>query len=116
MNTLNNADWINEFNAAITVCDKDGIIVAMNDKSVKTFEKDGGINLIGTNLYECHTEPSKSKLKMLMDNHISNCYTIEKSGKKKLIYQSPWLEEGEFKGYVEISIELPETLRHFIRD
>ena len=34
--------WIKEFPAAITVCDAEGIILEMNDKAAKTFEKDGG--------------------------------------------------------------------------
>lgn len=110
------ADWIKEFNAAITVCDTDGIIVSMNDKSAEIFEKDGGLKLIGSNLYDCHPEPAKTALKMLMYSQSPNCYTIEKQGKKKLIYQSPWFENGQYKGFTEISIELPEVMRHFIRD
>ena len=108
--------WIKEFNAAITVCNHEGTIVAMNDKSAKTFEKDGGNKLLGTNLFDCHPEPSKTGLRTLMDSQTSNCYTIEKQGKKKLIYQSPWYDDSKFKGFVEISIELPEVMRHFIRD
>jgi len=34
--------WVQEFPGAVTVCDRDGIILAMNDKSARTFEKDGG--------------------------------------------------------------------------
>ena len=31
-------EWISEFPAAITVCDKDGIILEMNDKAAKSME------------------------------------------------------------------------------
>jgi hypothetical protein len=41
--------WIREFPGAVTVCDRDGIILAMNDKSVQTFENSGGAGLIGSN-------------------------------------------------------------------
>ena len=109
-------NWINEFPAAITVCNAEGIIIEMNNKSAKTFEKDGGFNLIGQNLLDCHPEPSKSQLKDMFKVHNTNVYTIEKNGVKKLIYQSPWIENGQYKGYVEISLEIPFDMPHFIRD
>lgn len=109
-------NWIQEFPASITVCNAEGIIVEMNNKSVKTFEKDGGLNLIGQNLLDCHPEPSKSQLKDMFNSRNTNVYTIEKNGVKKLIYQSPWLENGKYKGYVEISLEIPFDMPHFIRD
>jgi DUF438 domain-containing protein len=106
---------IKEFPSAITVCDKNGIILYMNDKSQKTFEKSGGNALIGKNLFDCHPEPSLSKLKSLLDKGISNSYSIEKNGIKKIIHQSPWFENGEYKGFVELSIEIPTDMPHFIR-
>ena len=45
-----------------------------------------------------------------------NVYTIEKNGIKKLIYQSPWYVKGEFAGFVELSLEIPFEIPHFIRD
>ena len=38
-------DWLKEINAAITICDKQGIIVYMNEKSEQVFKNDGGKNL-----------------------------------------------------------------------
>ena len=46
---------------------------------------------------------------------ISNCYTIEKNGVHKLIYQSPWYVKGEYGGLVEISVEIPNPMPHFVR-
>jgi transcriptional regulator with PAS, ATPase and Fis domain len=112
-------NWVKEFPAAITVCDRNGIITEMNDNSVQTFEKDGGTKLIGKDLHDCHPEPAKSQLKEMLEKKKSNCYTIEKSTtdgvKKKLIYQSPWFENGEYKGLVEISFEIPSEMPHFVR-
>ena len=34
---------------------------------------------------------------------------------KKIIYQTPWKKEGEVAGLIEISIELPENLPHYVR-
>ena len=44
-----------------------------------------------------------------------NIYTIEKRGKKKLIYQAPWYADGKYAGFVELALEIPETLPHFVR-
>ncbi|MCX8010861.1 MAG: PAS domain-containing protein [Ignavibacteria bacterium] len=107
--------WEKEFNASITICDTNGTIVYMNDKAIKDFEKDGGKSLIGKNVLDCHQEPSKSQLKDMLLLQKSNVYTIEKNGKKKMIYQSPIYEKGEYKGLIELSIEIPFDLPHFIR-
>ncbi len=109
-------NWIKEFPSAVTVCDAEGIITEMNNKSAETFEQDGGLNLIGQNLIDCHPEPSKSKLEELLKTQSKNVYTIEKNGKKKLIYQTPWYENGKYMGFVEISIEIPFEMPHLIRD
>ena len=112
---MNELDWVKEFPAAVTVCDPDGIILEMNDKSVKTFEKDGGLALIGRNIFDCHPDPARGKLERLMDAVQTNVYTIEKNGIKKLIYQSPWFQDGSYAGFVELSLEIPFEMPHFIR-
>lgn len=108
-------DWKKEFAAAITICDKEGVILEMNDKAGEVFKNEGGTKLIGQNLFNCHLPASAEKIKYQMDEKKSNTYTIEKNGVKKLIYQSPWYENGEVKGLVEFSVELPEGMPHFIR-
>lgn len=110
-----NLNWHKEIGAAITVCDEEGVIIYMNDKAQKTFAKYGGTEIIGKNVLDCHPEPSKSKLKMLMEKKIENTYTIEKNGVKKLIHQTPWFDNGVYKGFVEISIELPSNMPNYMR-
>ncbi len=112
---MNEHDWIKEFPAAVTVCDESGVILAMNDKAAKTFEKDGGYNLIGKNMLDCHPERARAKTEHLLAAREKNVYTIEKNGIKKLIYQSPWYRNGEYAGFVELSLEIPFELPHFIR-
>ncbi len=46
----------------------------------------------------------------------ANVYTIEKHGKKKLIYQTPWYRDGKYAGFIELSLVIPEEMPHFIRD
>lgn len=113
--SMNRGHWVDELDAAITVCDEDGVIVEMNDKAAATFQKDGGRALIGKSLYDCHPEPARTKVRELMASKKANCYTIEKSGVRKMIYQTPWVENGKPRGLVEISFEIPSTMSHFVR-
>lgn len=109
------ANWADGFDGAITVCNREGIIVYMNDFSIKQFEKYGGNKLMGTNLLDCHPEPSKSKLKEMLQEPMNNMYTTEKNGIKKLIRQTPWMLNGEFVGVVEISFQLDLNMQNHIR-
>jgi transcriptional regulator with PAS, ATPase and Fis domain len=108
--------WVQEFAAAITVSDAQGKIIEMNAKAAQTFEKDGGTKLIGTSVLDCHPEPARSKLRSIMKNRKPNVYTIEKAGIKKLIYQAPWYKGGKYAGVVELSVEIPFEMPHFVRD
>lgn len=112
---MENNSWQLEFPGAITVCDKYGIIIEMNDRAIQTFQADGGAELIGVNLMECHPEPARTKVKELLKLQKTNVYTIEKNGVKKLIYQAPWYKEGKFSGLVELSLEIPSEIPHFVR-
>ena len=66
--------WAEELNCAVTVCDSDGIILYMNKKSRETFSSHG--NLIGKNLFECHSEPSQAKIRHMLATGECNSYTI----------------------------------------
>ncbi len=109
--------WLDEDGAAITICDLDGVIVYMNERSKKAFSKydDSGVS-IGSSLIECHPEPSRTKLLSMLKVPQTNVYTIEKKGIKKLIRQSPWYCDGIFSGVVEISFEIPDDMQHHIRN
>ncbi len=108
-------EWLKEFPGAVTVCDQDGKLLDMNDKAAATLEKDGGRGLIGKNLLDCHPEPARTKVDEMLRSHARNVYTIEKNGVKKLIFQSPWFRDGHFAGFVELSLEIPFDLPHFVR-
>lgn len=108
--------WIKEFPGAITVCDPEGIILEMNDKSVEMNQEDGGLKLIGANLFDCHPEPARIKLERLMETRQANVYTTEKKGVKKLIYQTPWHQNGKYSGFVELALVIPFEMPHFVRD
>lgn len=109
-------EWAKELKMAITVCDKDGKIVYMNDQSQKTFQKPDSPAILGSNLFDCHPEKAQLKIREMMATGENNAYTIEKNGKTKMIYQTPWTENGWIKGMIECSFEIPVDLPHFIRE
>ena len=106
-------EYFNEAPYSVTVCDKDGKILYMNEMAVNVLSH--GQQIIGNNLLDCHPEPARTKLAEMLKNHNVNAYTIEKNGKKKLIYQSPWFKDGEFAGYIELSMEIPTEMPHYVR-
>ncbi|HEY3296753.1 MAG TPA: diguanylate cyclase [bacterium] len=112
---MQNCPWAENLPVSITVCDREGKILDMNEKAVNTFAKDGGRMLIGQNALDCHPEPSRTVFQTMLAEHTSHIYTIEKNGVKKLIYQVPWQEEGEFAGIVEFAFEIPFSMPHFVR-
>ncbi|MCJ7526303.1 MAG: PAS domain-containing protein [Candidatus Aminicenantes bacterium] len=112
---MDTSAWLNGMDVAVTVCDREGIIVYMNDKSVRTFAHDGGKALLGKNLWDCHPEVAREKIRRIMATGISNSYTIEKNGVKKLIHQVPWHENDTLAGLVEFSLVIPIDLPHFVR-
>lgn len=113
---MNTNNWLKEFPGAVTVCDPEGIVLEMNDRAAETFASDGGYALVGTNLLGCHPEVARKKLLLLLESHQTNVYTIQKNGKKKMIYQSPLFHEGKFSGFVELALEVPLETPHFNRD
>jgi hypothetical protein len=100
----------------ITVCDTEGVILEMSQGSIESFKDRGGSSLIGSNLLDCHPEPARSKVRQLLENQVTNVYTTEKNGIKKLVYQAPWYRDGEFAGLVEFVLEIPQSMPHFLRD
>jgi len=119
---MNNNDFLpqipsmaSELPFAITVCDTEATILYMNDRSISTFHKYGGSDIVGTSLFEYHHGASGVKLRELLDTQTKNAYTIEKNGIKKMIYQSPWFKNGEFAGLIELSLEIPMEMEHFVR-
>jgi len=109
-------EYLENFDGALTVSDTQGTIVYMNEKAAVTFSDDGGRDLIGKNLKDCHKPSSNDKIEKIMTTKEKNIYTIEKKGKKKLIYQAPWYKGTEFAGVVELSLEIPFDMPHFNRD
>jgi hypothetical protein len=108
-------DWITEFPNAITVCDLQGVVLAMNDRAAAGYREYGGKELIGKSILDCHPEPARDKLRQLLQSGARNVYTIEKDGIRKLIYQAPWRRNKQRCGIIELALEIPSDVPHFIR-
>lgn len=105
--------WAEHMNCAVTVCDANGTILYMNERSRATFASHG--DLIGKNLFECHSQASIDKIRHMLATGESNSYTISKNGQRKMIYQTPWRQNGTIAGMVEISMVIPDEMPHYVR-
>ena len=112
---MSSPSWMDGVNVAITVCDARGTIVEMNQRSAEVFAKDGGRVLIGKSLFDCHNATSQAIINDLLFFGKTHCYTIEKDGRKKMIYQGPWFDQGRLAGLVELTFDIPFDLPHFLR-
>lgn len=109
-------DWAYGMNCAVTVSDADCRIIYMNERSRATFASRGGGELIGHNLMDYHNERSKAIIRKLLAEGGVNCYTIEKEGQRKMIYQTAWRDiSGRVAGLVEISMVIPAEMPHYVR-
>lgn len=106
--------FFDNFPGAITVCDPAGRILAMNERA-READAGGGNKLLGRKVLDCHPEPARTKLAAMLAEGRENVYTIEKKGVRKLIFQSPWKENGVYAGFFELSLVIPETTPHFVR-
>ena len=104
-------DWVEHYPAAVSVCDAQGTIIAMNRLAMDNFSKYGGESLLGTSLFACHSEPANIIIRRLLQDQTANTYFTEKNGVRKLVHQTPWYcKEGQFAGLTETIIVLPEQV------
>ena len=106
MTTENPYPWADGMDCAVTVCDTGGTILYMTAKARTTFARHG--DMVGKNLIDCHGE-------RLADG-VTNVYTSEKIGVRKMIYQTAWRVDGVVGGLAEISMEIPAEMPHYIRN
>lgn len=109
------SNWVKELPIEIMVCDAEGTILEMNAGAEVLFAGDGGRALLGSNVLDCHPEPSRAKLAGMMEKQLTNTYYSTEEGKKTFVFQSPWYRDGQYAGFVEISFQVPDEIPHFVR-
>ena len=112
---MNDFSGFDSFPGAVTICTPEGIITYMNAAAEIQLAKHGGRALIGSNVLDCHPSPAREKLAELMRGRLTNTYTSEKNGTKRLVYQFPCYQDGTYAGYGEISFEVPFAIPNFLR-
>lgn len=113
---MSDHSWVKSFSGAITVCDTKGIILEMNDAALEAFRDDRSERLLGADVLDCHPKQARAQLEQMLATQQANMYTIEKQGKKKLIYQAPWYRDGKYAGFMELMLDIPQDMPHFVRD
>ena len=108
--------WVKELPVAITVCDREGTVIEMNEASATNYESAGGFNLIGKNIKDCHPAKTREILDTIFANGTPHMYSTGKNGIRRLICELPWYNGGEFSGFVEIAVVLPDVIPHYQRD
>jgi transcriptional regulator with PAS, ATPase and Fis domain len=108
--------WVRELQAEVMTCDREGIILEMNDQAELLFAGDGGRCLVGQNVLDCHPEPARSKLAAMLMQPVTNAYLETENGEKRFFFQAPWYRQGTHAGCVEISFEVPENIPNYIKD
>lgn len=110
------SEWIVTYPAEIMVCDQDGIILEMSNVSIQIYEKEGGAEMVGQNVFDHHVEPSKSQMMNVVKQKRHVIYTAERDGLKKLVSIAPWYRDGEYAGFALIVLDLPEKLPNIVKD
>ncbi len=103
-------DWIEDYPAAVTVCDHKGIIIAMNGRSIEQFRKQGGEKLIGSSLFDCHPESANTIIREQLATQQPNIYITESKSGRRLVQQVPWYSNGAFAGLVETTGFIPADI------
>jgi len=81
--------WVEEFPGSITVCDREGVILEMNARSAETFQEDGGKELIGSNLLNCHPELARRQARKDDGDAAGQCVYHRKEGVKSWFTKRP---------------------------
>jgi hypothetical protein len=110
------SEWIATYPAEIMVCDQDGTILEMSDVSIRIYEKEGGAEMIGQNVFAHHLEPAKSQMMNVVKQKRHVIYTAEKGSLKKLVSVAPWYREGEYAGFALIVLDLPKKIPNILKD
>jgi len=113
--TSQSAAWAILFPGSITVADNEGTILWMNEAAIERYASFGGRSLIGTNMLDCHPEPSRTTVARMLANPGVNVYTVEKRGRRSLVHHSTWYDGDRPGGLVELILDLPAEVRNVVR-
>ena len=80
---MNDINWAEELDVAVTVSDTEGKIIYMNRKSASVFSRQGGRELTGNNLKDCHKPESWEKILAIMTSEKPIAIPLKKRALKR---------------------------------
>ena len=98
------------------VCDEQGTILEMSNVSIQIYEKEGGAQMIGRNVFDHHAELARRQMKKVVDQKRHVIYTTEKGGLKKLVSIDHWYRAGVYAGFALIVLDLPAKIPNNVKD
>jgi PAS domain-containing protein len=94
--------------AAVTVTDENFQITFMNDRSIEYYADDGGAELIGTDVLDCHEAEHQTIIRKAYDRYHAGDFTPTRyrtngeGGRTVGIIHIPLVVEGRFRGLAEL--------------
>jgi hypothetical protein len=94
--------------AAVTIADQDFEILFMNDRAAVFYAEDGGVELIGRDLLDCHRDEHKRVIREAYARYRAGDLTPTRYHSKKedgaleSIVHIPLIVETEFRGIAEL--------------
>jgi hypothetical protein len=88
----------------------------MNQVAADIYTREGGMQMIGRNVFDHHHEPARSHLMSVIQKKQQVLYTTEKAGLKKLVSIAPWYREGTYAGFTLLVLDLPTNLFNLLKD
>ncbi len=94
--------------AGVTIADQNFQISFMNDRAAVFYAEDGGVELIGKNLLDCHRDEHKSVIRAAYARYRAGDLTPtryhaqKEGGAPESIVHIPLIVEGQFRGIAEL--------------
>jgi hypothetical protein len=66
-------------------------------------------------MLECFPEAARGRVEKMLSAETQNVYTLEQNGEKQLVYQTPWYQDGEYAGFVELILPIPVNIPNISR-
>ena len=94
--------------ASVTIADQDFRIRFMNDRSIAFYAEDGGAELVGKNLLDCHNAEQGTVIRDAYARYRAGDFTPtryraqKEDGAPESIVHIPLMVEGQFRGIAEL--------------
>lgn len=105
--------------SAVVICNLCHEIIYMNPAAIMQYAKQGGKELLGTNLLLCHNEKSRERIERVVrwfseSPEHNLIYTFHNKKQNKDVYMVALRDEGQLIGYYEKhEYRDPETMKFY---